>query len=1447
MGRLLVNEALPEDMRDDNRVLDKKGSNQLLQELAQKHPEKYVEVSKKLSDIGRTVATEFGGYTFGLQHLRTSAVAKRNRIAIQRKMQQILSRDDITPEQRKQLIVKTVGSYQQKQIDDIYDEAVKANNPLAMQVVSGSRGNKMNLGSLLGGDMLYSDHRDDVIPLPVLSSYSEGLKPMEYWASMYGARRGTMATKFATQDAGYLSKQLNQVSHRLMVVGDDDERDLPDRGLPVDTDDGDNEGSLLAKDVGPYKRNTALTPKILKHIKSLGHDRILVRSPLIGGSPDGGVYARDVGVREKGTLPGRGEQVGLTAAQALSEPLAQGQLSAKHSGGVAGQEKAVGGFAYINQLIQVPKVFKGGATHSEKDGTVSAIEEAPAGGNYVWIGDQRHYVPAGVELKVKKGDSVEAGDVITEGFPNPAVITEHKGIGEGKRYFVNAFRKAMQDAGMKVNRRNVELLARGLINHVKLTDEYGDNVPDDVVPYSTMEHLYEPREGHEELDPKKALGKYLERPVLHYSIGTKVRPSVLKELQHFGVNSVAVHKDPAPFQSNMIRGMYSLQYDPDWMTRMYGSGLKSSLLDATHHGAVSDELGTSFVPGLARAVDFGRVGAVRSSEKGTAPPPEGQPFGDPRAKSPVSQAPSIAAPIKPKEDKPKPTGLFKLSADELQQEALALIKAAAMSSAPKVDTTTPGSTGSSTAAPVTATRNPMPGSTGANNAPGQSRANNYTFLPNAAGPPTPPSVPAVPQAPTATAVPGTPTTPAAPGEIHPGRVRDNAWTDSVQRGPYKANTPFTGAANSSGILTQFDDPEMAANFVAGGGDRNNPGSGFGGHFGDIARFGSLLDSDAVASLTYGQNGAPRQFGDGSDSLIGDNDAIVPKWNGLLGQQNDPAKPNAMQAKPQAPALPPIVPTAVPNLSQPDALVQQIAKMSGWESGNKQFDAFKATLGANTTDQQAQQKMMDSARRAYLLKKNGYEPGQPKFEETRKQLNGQILQTVGGDPGKRIADLQEQIVQLKASEPANPDIPEMEKTVQELREFQTTGVPNDYVMQHLMTNVAPEGDVSDYELLQEAKGANSWWQKSLHAWASPVTGSAVHRMLVRPMYNGARDLFRNKVEREIARKARDEALKRAGKGLLNLAKRVPLLNIGVETAMTALTSDDELRAKFEDKMRPREGIWDNAGNILDNVINPGANIGASSVVLQDTWKNHNANQEQAQRTDINQAAHAHAYVQYLEQAARRRVLTADEQEKLVRNRKIVQDADAKHISTNKFVNQAWGGDKANAQYLSTQRQLRTDAEQTYKNVRLQHGKGVADKVLNNTASPYDKDAFKEWLGEELTSLQLSPGTPANVQRVTQLQQLAERAAKVGNTSLAFEINDAIAADKRRQTPRAAPPDNTPARFSFMPQGPPPLIQPLTPTFSDTQPPAAGIGGFNFGKPDASMLDRLQRRQIVDPGY
>lgn len=612
-GQVLINEALPVELRDYNRVLNKKGTQKLLQEVAEKHSDKYRDIAKRLFDIGHLSAYTTGGQSFGLKHLKVARSAKQVQQELAYLVQKIMTDGRLKEDEKEKRVLELVYSRQGDIEKMIMEESKAENNPLYEQVDSGSRGNPMNLKTLRGGDGIYQDHHDNLIPIPVLRSYSQGLSPVEYWAGTFGARKGVQDVKFATQDAGAFSKQLNQLSHRLLVTAYDADNpsEISERGLPVDTDDSDNEGALLAFAAGPYKRNTILTPKILSHLKELGVERVVVRSPIVSGSPEGGVYANDVGIREKGRIAPLSDNVGLAAAQALSEPLSQSQLSSKHSGGIAGAAKGVSGFKYVNQLVQVPKRFKGGAAHSQVDGVVEDISEAPAGGYYVTIGGERHYVAAGYDLKIKRGDEIEAGDVISEGIPNPAEVVAHKGIGEGKRYFLNAFRSAYKDSGLPAHRRNVELLTRGLINHVKMSDEYGDYSPDEIVPYSILENSWQPRADHQILAVNKSKNKYLERPVLHYSIGTKIRPSVMRELQSFGIKNIAVHDQAPPFEPEMIRGMNNLSHDPDWMTRMLGSNLQKSLLSAAHHGAVSNDYGTSYVPGLSKATEFGRRGFVR--------------------------------------------------------------------------------------------------------------------------------------------------------------------------------------------------------------------------------------------------------------------------------------------------------------------------------------------------------------------------------------------------------------------------------------------------------------------------------------------------------------------------------------------------------------------------------------------------------------------------------------------------------------------------------------------------------------------------------------------------------------------------------------------------------------------------------------------------------------------
>lgn len=765
LGQFLLNEALPSELRDYNRVLDKSNINKLFNQIADKHPDKYKDIAKNYYDIARESAYTTGGQSFGIQHLKQSPAV----LAIKDKINKEVFRISMDPNykdkldaktgltDRERAIVEMADKHQDLMSKTVFNDHIASNNPLAEQVKSGARGNKANLNSLLGADLLYTDHKDRHIPIPVLRNYSQGLSPVEYYAGSFGARSGVISVKQGTQESGDLSKQSNRAAHRLIIThrGEDEhDDDGPTRGLPVKTLDHANIGALLAHPFGPYKRNTILTDRIINDLHDKGHERILVRSPLVGGAPDGGLRAHDVGIREKGVLPPMGDFIGLAAAQALSEPVTQAGLclhedtlvrmadwsikkikdiqsgdsvlgasldgavkavkvintysngikdcfnsifkygntqmslistkehklltwletiatledieknkdkllvqtnkgiaklismskveecetfdlevdhpdhlfvlanglivsnSSKHKGGVSeGISEGATGFDLINQLMQVPKTYPGGSTHAEHDGKVMDMVPNPAGGTHIMLSGNKkvtpHFVPPDRTITVKKNQEIEAGDPMTDGIPNAARLVEHKGIGEGRRQFIGMLASAYDKSGIPAHRRNIEVLGRALIDHVKMTEEVGNNLPTDIIPYHMVERDWKPRPGWTSATPGTALNKYLEKPVLHYSIGTKIRPSVVKELNHFGVKNIMVHHEPPPFEPIMVRTSANINYDPDWMTRMLGPNMKKFTLKGVHRGDVSDESSTSYVPGLAKGVDFGRVGAIQ--------------------------------------------------------------------------------------------------------------------------------------------------------------------------------------------------------------------------------------------------------------------------------------------------------------------------------------------------------------------------------------------------------------------------------------------------------------------------------------------------------------------------------------------------------------------------------------------------------------------------------------------------------------------------------------------------------------------------------------------------------------------------------------------------------------------------------------------------------------------
>jgi len=284
--------------------------------------------------------------------------------------------------------------------------------------------------------------------------------------------------------------------------------------------------------------------------------------------------------------------------------------NSKHGSGVGGKkvvdpdgEDQPTGFPAIERMFIAQQNFPGGAVLATVDGTVGAIRPAAQGGNYITVGTQTIYAAPERTFVVKPGDKVEAGDALTNGVPNPDEVVRYKGLGEGRRYYLNKLGEVFKKAGFGVHRANLETFSRAALNKVRVTDPdgYRSFLPGDVLDYSEVAASYQPRDNAVTGPASKAIGSYLEKPALYYTIGTRVTPAVARTLDKYGFSEVTTSPDPPPFESEFMRPTEALQNDRHWLPRLTGERLRDSLFSAARKGVTDEYDSPSYVDKIVAA------------------------------------------------------------------------------------------------------------------------------------------------------------------------------------------------------------------------------------------------------------------------------------------------------------------------------------------------------------------------------------------------------------------------------------------------------------------------------------------------------------------------------------------------------------------------------------------------------------------------------------------------------------------------------------------------------------------------------------------------------------------------------------------------------------------------------------------------------------------------------
>lgn len=608
VGRILLKEYIPKKLHHlvDNVILDKKGIAALFSKLVEEEPNEYSKIVSELTRLGFEISTR-QGTSITLKDL-VSPIDKNKVYEEFEDFKEKVEKSDDSRDIKNQKIFDKYNSLMTSVDKQILEEGLKNNKSLAKIILAGSRGTPAQYRSTIATQGIVVDAEGlPNMEIPVKSSFAEGLSLPEYLVTSFGTRAGEVVKKIGVAQGGYSSKQFSRALMNLQIVEHDCETF---NGISVDTGDKDSVGTYLASSVDKYNRNNEVTAQMLSDLKNKKITKIQIRSPLTcqasKHSHFGGLCQLCVGRREKG-LPAPDSYIGLVAATAVSEPLTEYAMKLRHGGGAATSLGGAVGFKAINQIANIPENFLNKAPLVKHEGTVTRIQPAAAGGYFVDVDNDEYYLGIGQEPRVMVGNRVEQGDVLGSGLIDPSEVVKYKGIGEGRRYYAEAMKKAFDEGNLGVNRRNFELIARSAIDHVKILEPegLGDFLPDQVVSYNALEKGYTPRDSSKTVRVDMARGKYLEKPVLHYTIGTKITSYIIKDLKENNVEAIVVNDQEPGFEPHMVRLLDVPEHVDDFMHTLYSTNLAKRFSNAVNRGASSDVEGPSPIPGLAYGVGFG--------------------------------------------------------------------------------------------------------------------------------------------------------------------------------------------------------------------------------------------------------------------------------------------------------------------------------------------------------------------------------------------------------------------------------------------------------------------------------------------------------------------------------------------------------------------------------------------------------------------------------------------------------------------------------------------------------------------------------------------------------------------------------------------------------------------------------------------------------------------------
>jgi len=428
VGRIIFNEAVPEEMGYINEIVDRDKIKDLVSIAYETlGNERTADFLDALKGLGFRYATQ-SGITIAISDIvvppeKEALLKKADNVIF--KLEEQYFQGMITEDERYRAAVETWTK-----VNDEITEAVKNALPnyggIYTMASSGAKGNIAQIKQMAGMRGLMSDPKGRIIDLPIRSSFREGLSVLEYFISTHGGRKGLADTALRTADSGYLTRRLADVAQDVIVLFEDCGTR---NGIWVhEAVDTATEASLQDRLIARYPAAPVIHPETgevlaiegellqfvsAKAIVDSGLTEVYVRSPLSCEASRGlcqMCYGASLATGEVAYL---GEAAGIIAAQSIGEPGTQLTMRTFHTGGIAGLD-ITSGLPRVEELFEARNP-RGVAIITEIDGTVEVVSTEE--GREVKISDVQEFredydIPSTHKPLAKTGDWIDVGSPI---------------------------------------------------------------------------------------------------------------------------------------------------------------------------------------------------------------------------------------------------------------------------------------------------------------------------------------------------------------------------------------------------------------------------------------------------------------------------------------------------------------------------------------------------------------------------------------------------------------------------------------------------------------------------------------------------------------------------------------------------------------------------------------------------------------------------------------------------------------------------------------------------------------------------------------------------------------------------------------------------------------------------------------------------------------------------